>query len=104
MERSVPYLVHLARLRFFYENLGHQYHERLDTHGILMDRRGDMEYRDTMIYTMKKPAWRCLSIPASAKRERGKGLSFSDLYVIRYLQVPTSARRYPSAPVPLYYQ
>jgi hypothetical protein len=45
------------------------YYERLDTHGMVLDRCADLEHSDTMIYTMKKSAWRCLPVPADARRE-----------------------------------
>lgn len=32
----------------------HQYHERLDTHCMVLERRADIECGDTMIYTMEK--------------------------------------------------
>jgi hypothetical protein len=31
----------------------HQYHERLNTHGMVLDRRADIEHHNTMINTMK---------------------------------------------------
>jgi hypothetical protein len=49
--------------------LDHEYHERLDTHGMVLVRRADIERHSTMIYTMKKSAWRCLPVPADARRE-----------------------------------
>jgi len=36
--------------------LDHEYHERFDTHGMVLDRRADIEHHNTMIYTMKKSA------------------------------------------------
>ncbi len=36
-----------------------EYHERLNTHGMVLDRCADLEHSDSMIYTMKKSAWRC---------------------------------------------
>ena len=42
------------------------YHcERLDTHGMVLDRCADLEHSDSMIYTMKKV---CLEVPVSARR------------------------------------
>jgi hypothetical protein len=32
----------------------HQYHERLDTHCMVLEHRADTERGDTMIYTMEK--------------------------------------------------
>jgi len=44
----------------------HQYHERFDTHGMVLDRRADIEYCNTMIYTIEKLN-NCLPMPASAR-------------------------------------
>jgi hypothetical protein len=62
--------------------LDHKYHERLDTHGMVLGRHVCSKQRDTMIYTMKKPAWRCQPVPADAGREGGKSGSYNDLYMI----------------------
>jgi len=62
--------------------LDHEYHERLNTHAMVLDHHADIEHRDTMIYTMKKSAWRCQPVPADARRERGKSGSYNELYVI----------------------
>ncbi len=32
----------------------HEYHERLDTHGMVLENRDDIERGDTMIYTIEK--------------------------------------------------
>jgi hypothetical protein len=34
--------------------LDHEYHEQLDTHGMALKRRADIECGDTMIYTIEK--------------------------------------------------
>ena len=62
--------------------LNHQHHERFDTHGMVLDRRADPGHSDTMIYTMKKSAWRCLPVPADARGDGGKSGSYNDIYVI----------------------
>ncbi len=32
----------------------HQYHEQLDTHGMVLDHHANIEHSNTMIYTIKK--------------------------------------------------
>ena len=32
----------------------HKYHERLDTHGMVLDHHANIEHSNTMIYTIKK--------------------------------------------------
>jgi uncharacterized protein with PIN domain len=34
--------------------LDYEYHERLDTHGMVLEHRADIERGDTMIYTIGK--------------------------------------------------
>ncbi|MGB5276788.1 MAG: hypothetical protein WBO73_07090 [Gammaproteobacteria bacterium] len=49
--------------------LNHEYHERLNTHGMALDRRAVIEHHSTMIHTMKKFACTCQPVPADARRE-----------------------------------
>jgi hypothetical protein len=62
--------------------LNHQYRERFDKHGMVLDHRPVIEHRNTMIYAMKKSACKCLPVPADARREGGKSGSYNDLYMI----------------------
>jgi hypothetical protein len=32
----------------------HEYHERLNTHAMVLEHRADIEHSDTMIYTIEK--------------------------------------------------
>lgn len=43
--------------------LVHEYHERLDTHGVVLDWRSDIKYRNTKINTIGRVCWH---VPASA--------------------------------------
>jgi hypothetical protein len=56
--------------------LDHEYHERLNKHDMVLDRRADIEHHNTMIYTMKKFAWRCQLVPAGARHELGNSCSY----------------------------
>jgi hypothetical protein len=49
--------------------LDHEYHERIDTHGMVLDRRSDIEQHNTMIHAMKKFACTFMPVPADARRE-----------------------------------
>jgi hypothetical protein len=60
----------------------HQFHERFDKHGMVLDHHAVIEHRNTMICTMKKSACKYLPVPADARREGGKPGSYNDLYVI----------------------
>ncbi|MGW8229047.1 MAG: hypothetical protein ACWGOW_09105 [Gammaproteobacteria bacterium] len=44
----------------------HQYHERFDMHGMVLDRRADSDHHNIMICAMKKSAWKCLPVPELA--------------------------------------
>ena len=48
------------------DTLDHEYHERLDTHCMVSERRADIECGDTMIYTIRN-CNNCLPMPASAR-------------------------------------
>ncbi len=37
-----------------WHTLDHEYHERLNTHGMVLENRDDIERGDTMIYTIEK--------------------------------------------------
>ena len=43
--------------------LDHECQEQLNTHGMVLDRRTDIEHHNNMIYTMKKSACGCLPVP-----------------------------------------
>ena len=49
--------------------LDHEYHERIDTHGVVLHRRFEIQQHYTVIHTMKKLAFTCLPMPADARCE-----------------------------------
>lgn len=42
----------------------HRYHEPLDTHDVVLERRADSMCGDTMIHTVEKNGTNCLPMPA----------------------------------------
>ena len=53
---SISGFIYFDRSATGLDALDLEYHGRLVTHGMVLDRRADSEQRDTMIYTMKKSA------------------------------------------------
>ncbi len=56
----------------------HEYHERLNTHGMVLDRRADIERSDTMIYTIEKNKY-CLQVPDDARQKLGQLIDYTDV-------------------------
>ena len=52
--------------------LDYEYHERIDTHGMALEHRTDIQQHNTMIHTMKMFACTCQPVPTDARREWGK--------------------------------